>query len=80
MVQLLETLDHTYRDLTLELLNTFHMEITSGPRCQEGYISFYLNMEFFALNLNAFNSIFSFPPSLNLDCHHVPREFNPNTF
>ena len=34
-----------------------------GPRCQEGYISFYLNKEFYELNLSAFNSIFSF--------HHV---------
>jgi len=32
------------------------------------------------LNLSAFNSIFGFLPNLDLDRHHGPREFNPNTF
>ena len=42
--------------------------------------SFYLNMEFYELNLSVFNSIFSFPPSLDLQQRQVSREFNPNTF
>ena len=51
-----------------------------GPRCQEGYISFYLNKEFHELNLSAFNSIFRFPPSMDLSYRYVPREFSPNAF
>ena len=31
MGQFLETRDHTYRDLILEVLSTLHVEITSGP-------------------------------------------------
>ena len=52
----------------------------SGPCCQEGYISFYLNREFYELNLSACNSIFGFSPSIDLPYRHVPKEFNPNAF
>jgi len=62
-----------YRNLTLEFLSTLHVEVTSGPRCQEGYISFYLNREFYKLNLSAFNSILGFSPSSDLDHRHGPR-------
>ena len=68
------------RHLTLEFLCTLLVEVTSGSRCQETYISFYLIKEFYELNLSAFNSIFSFPPSMDLPCRHVPKEFNPNAF
>ena len=57
MGQCLETSEHTYWDLTLEFLSTLHVEVTSGPRCQEGYISFYLNREFYELNLSSFNGM-----------------------
>jgi len=56
------------------------MEVMSGPRCQEGYISFYINRDFFELNLNAFNSTFNFSPCLDLDRCYGPRKFNPNAF
>jgi len=56
------------------------MEVTSGPRYQEGYIFFYLNREFYKLNLSAFNSMLGFMPSMDLPYRHVPKEFNPNTF
>jgi len=45
-----------------------------------GYILFYLNREFYELNFSAFNSMFDFPPSLDLDGRHVLRQFNRNTF
>jgi len=61
-------------------LSTLHVEVTSGPRCQEGYILFYLNREFYELNSSAFNSIFHFPPSLDLNQQHVLGEFNHNAF
>jgi len=80
MDQFLETRDHTYRDVTLEFLSTLHVEVTSGPRFEEGYIFFYLNREFYELNLSAFNNIFGFLPSMDLPYHHVPKEFNPNAF
>ena len=32
------------------------------------------------MNVSAFNSIFGFPPIMDLDHHHVPKEFNPNVF
>jgi len=34
--------------------------------------------EFCELNLSAFNSIFSFSPSMDLPYRHVPKDFNPN--
>ena len=66
--------------LTLEFLSTLHVKLTSGVGYQEGYGSFYLNRELYELNLSGFNSIFSFLPDLDLDQHHVLREFNPNSF
>ena len=42
MSHFLELKEHTYRDLTLEFLSTLHVEVTRGPQCQAGYISFYL--------------------------------------
>ena len=80
MGQFLDIRDHTYGDLTLEFLNTLYVEVTSGSCCQEGYISFCLNREFYELNLHAFNSIFGFPPSMELPYRHVPKDFNPNAF
>jgi len=56
------------------------VEITSGPCGQEGYISFYLNRKFYKLNLSAFNSIFDFPPSMDLTYRHVSKYFNSNAF
>jgi len=44
--QFLEIRDHTYHDLTLAFLSTLHVEVMSGPRCQEGYISLYLKREY----------------------------------
>jgi len=32
MGQFIEMKDHTYGDLTLELLSTLHVEVTQGPR------------------------------------------------
>jgi len=58
--------DHTYYDLTLEFMSTLHVKVTSGAQCQEGYISFYLQGQFYELNLSAFNEIFGFPPSLDV--------------
>ena len=78
MGQFLETWDHTYRNFPLKFLGTLHMEVTSGPWCQERCISFYLNGEFYEVNLSAFNSIFDIQPSTNLTYWHVPRECNPN--
>jgi len=37
-------------------------------------------MEFYELNLSVFNEIFAFPPSMGLLHHHVPRQFNLNSF
>jgi len=66
MSQFLEIRDHTYRDLTLEFFITLYVEVMSGPRCQEAYIFFYLNREFYELNFSAFNSIFGFSLSIDL--------------
>jgi len=54
---------HTYSDLTPEFMSALHVEVTRGPRHQEGYISFYLQGEFYKLNLNTLNNIFGFPYS-----------------
>ena len=78
MGQFLETRDYTYQDLTLEFLRTLDVEVMSGPRCQEGYSSFYLNREFYELNLSAFNSIFGFLPSMDIPYRYVLKEFNLN--
>jgi len=78
MGQFIEIRDDTYRDLTLEFLSTLHMEVTSGLRCQEVHISFYLDRVFYELSLSIFNSIFGFPQSMDLPYQHVPKEFNPN--
>jgi len=80
MGQFLEIRNHTYHDLTLKFLSKLHVEVTRGPRCQEGYIYLYLNREFYEPNLSAFNSVFGFPPSIDLSYLHVPKEFNPNAF
>jgi len=80
MGHLLEIKEHTYRDLALEFLNTLHAKVTRGPQCQVGYISFYLQGQLHELNLGTFNSIFGFPPSMDLLNRQVPREFNPNSF
>jgi len=69
-----------YRDLALAFLRTVHVDVTSDPRCEEGYISFYLNREFYEYNLSVFNSIFDFSASMNMPYYHVPKNFNPNTF
>jgi len=60
MGQFLDISDHTYHDLTFKFLYMLYVEVLSEPRCQKGYISFYLNREFCKLNLSAFNSIFGF--------------------
>ena len=75
-----EIRDHTYRDLTLEFLSTLHVEVTSDPRCQEGYIFFYLNRKFYELNLSAFNSIFGFIPSMDMSYRRFLKDFGPNAF
>jgi len=62
----IEIKEHTYRDLTLEFMSTSHVEVTRGPQCQAGYILFYFQGQFYELNLGTFNSIFGFPPSMNL--------------
>jgi len=80
MGQFLEIRDHTYRDLILKFLSTLHVEMTSGPHCQEGYISFYLNRDFYKLNLSAFNSILAFPPSMDLPSCHVPNTLTQMLF
>jgi len=76
----LENKEHTYRDLTLEFLSTLRVEVTRGPQCQVGCISFYLQDQFYELNLGTFSSIFSFPPSMDLPNCQVHCEFNPNAF
>jgi len=40
----------------------------------------YFLLKFFKLNLSVFNSIFGFPPSMDLNHRCVPKEFNPNAF
>jgi len=49
MSQFMETRDHIYRELTLQFLSALHVEATSAPRCQEGYVSFCLDSEFYKL-------------------------------
>ena len=80
MGQVLEARDHNYRDLTLEFLSALHVDVTSGPQCQEGYLSFYLNRDFCELNLIAFNSMFGFPPNMDLPYRYAPKEFDLNAF
>ena len=48
--------------------------------CQAGYMSFYFQGQLYKLNFGSFNSIFDFPPSIDLSHRQVPREFNRNTF
>jgi len=76
----LEIKEHTYRDLTLEFLSTLHVEVTRVPQCQAGYMSFYLLRQLYELNLGTFNSIFGFPPSMDLSHRQVLGEFNLNVF
>ena len=74
----LEIRDHTYRDLTLDFLSTLHSDITSGPRCQEGYISLYLNKKFYELNLSSFNQVWTCPINMslkNLTRMHFGKKF-----
>ena len=66
MGHFIEIKEHTYRYLTLEFLSTLHVEVTQGPQCQVWYISFYLQAQFYELNLGTFNSIFGIPPSMGL--------------
>jgi len=61
-----EIKEYTFRDHTLEFLSTLHVEVTRGPQSQAGYILFYLQGQFYELNLGTFNSIFGFPPSMDL--------------
>ena len=42
MKYFIEVKEYTYRDLTLEFMKTLHVEVTRGPQCQAGYVSFYL--------------------------------------
>ena len=72
MGHFLEIKEHTYRDLTLEFLSTLHVEVSRGPPCQDGYILFYLQGQLYELNLDTFNSIFGFPPSMGLSHCQVP--------
>ena len=78
--EFLENRDYIYFDLTLEFLNTLQVEVMSWPCCQEGYISFYLDREFYELKLTAFNSVFDFSLSMDLTFRHVANDFNPNAF
>jgi len=80
MGQFLEIRDHTYHDPSLEFLRKLHVEVMSGPCCQEGYIFFYLYRKFDEPNLSALNSIFDFPPSLDLPYRYVTKEFNTTAF
>jgi len=66
MGQFIGMKDHTYRDLIIEFLSTLHEEVTRGPRCQEGYIFFYLQGEFYELKFSALNDVFGFQPRLDL--------------
>jgi len=47
---------------------------------KRGYISFYLQGQFYELNLSAFNEIFGFSPSLDVSMRKVPRQINSNAF
>ena len=78
--QFIEMKDHTHRDLTLTFLSSLHVEVTRVPQCKEGYNSFYLQGEFYELNLSILNSMFSFLLDLDLPWHQVPLEFNLNVF
>jgi len=49
-------------------------------KCQAGYVSFYLQGQLYELNLDTFNSIFGFSPSMDILSCQVPGEFNPNVF
>ena len=69
MGHFIEIKEHTYRDLILEFLSTIHVEVTRGPQYQAGYISFYLQGQFYELNLGTFNSIFGFSPRMDLTNH-----------
>jgi len=72
MGQFIETRDHTYRYLTLGFLSTLYVEVTSELRCQEEYIPFCLQGEFYKLKHSAFNDVLSFPPSLDLPWCRIP--------
>jgi len=50
MGHFMEIKEHTYRDLTLEFLSILHVEVTRGPQCQAGYISFFLQGQLYKLN------------------------------
>jgi len=80
MGQFIELKKHTYRDLSLEFLTTLHDKVTSGPQYQGGCIPFYLQGQFYELNLGTFDNIFGFPPIMDLPNRQVPQEFNPNAF
>jgi len=81
MAHLFKIKEHTYRgDLTLEFVSILNVEVTRGPQCQAGYISFYLQGKFYKMNLGTFNSIFIFPPSMDLSNRRVPCKFNSNVF
>ena len=80
MSHCLELKEHTYRDLTLEFLSTLHVEVIRRPQSQAEYILFYLQGQLYGLKLGTFNSIFGFPPSMDLSHRQVPHEFNPNAF
>jgi len=79
MGHFIEIKEHTYQDLTVEFLCTLHGEVR-GPQCQAGYVSFYLQGQFYAWNLSTFNTRVGFPPSMDLSNRQVPREFNLNAF
>ena len=78
MDQFIGLMGHTYHNLTLEFLSTLHIEVIRGPRCKEGYISFYLQGQFYDLNLAVFNETFGFSPSMDLTEPQVLEMFNPN--
>ena len=80
MGQFIEMKDHSYRDLTLEFLSILHVDVIRGSQCEDGYISFHMQGQFYELNLSIFNEISSFPPSLDLSLQLVPHEFNLNMF
>jgi len=42
MRHFIEIKEHTYRNMTMEFLNTLHIEVTRGSQCQAEYISFSL--------------------------------------
>ena len=47
MGHFIEIKEHMYRNLTLEFLSTLHVEVTRRSQCQAGYISFYLQGQFY---------------------------------